>query len=111
MRNRISVLGETVLEGTPVLDKTFVPESLSVVLEGIPEVLEGAFVLLEDISVIVLDGRLVVPEGTALEVDESASLVLVNVAERQSVDADKKHGTTHEMKPKWMMVTPSIPSS
>jgi len=115
-----TILDETVLEGTPVLDKTFVLESLFEVLEEIPEELEGVFVLeslsevlkeipeelervlvpLEGISVTVLDGRPVVLEGTALGVDESVPLVPVNVAERQSADADKKRRTAHEMKSK-----------
>jgi len=43
----------------------------------------------------VLEGSVVL-EGTTLGVDESVSLVLVNVAERQSVDAETSAITNAE---------------
>ena len=67
------MLEETsVLGGRPALERT------SVVLKGILEAPGGIFVT-------VLDRRSVVLEGTPVEVEESVSLVLVKVAERQSV--------------------------
>ena len=60
---------------TPVLEGRLVFERTSVLLEGIPVALEG----------------------TTLGVEESVSVVPVNVAERQSVDVDKS--ATRDAKP------------
>jgi len=68
------VLEET-LDGRPALERP-------VVLKGILEVPGGIFVT-------VLDERFVVLEETPVEVEESALLVLVKVAERQSVVTDR----------------------
>ena len=67
------------LEDASVLDGTLVLERISVVLEGILVVPGGISVT------VLLDRRSVVLGGTSVEVEESVSLVLVKVAERQSV--------------------------
>ena len=66
------------LEETPVLDGRPELERTLVELKGMLEVPGGRFVT-------VLDRESVVLEGTPVEVEESVPLVLVKVAERQSV--------------------------
>jgi len=80
-------IGETVFVETPVLDRIFVLERTSVVLEGMPEVPEGIPVVSEGTPVVVLNGRSVVLGGTTSEVvDESVSVVPVNVGDEVKVD-------------------------
>ena len=96
------------LEDASVLDGTLVLEGTSVAFEGILVVAGG-------MSVIVLEARSVVFGGTSVEVEESVSLELVKVAERQSVVTARSGAengkSAHETGSKWKMATPSIPSN
>ena len=80
------------LEETSVLDGRPKLEITSVVLEGILEV---------PVLVTVLDIRSVVLEGMPVEVEESVSLLLVKVAERQSVVTDRSEAENGKTPTRW----------
>ena len=77
------------LEETTVLDGRLALERTLVVLKGILEVPGGILEVPGGVLVTVLDREFVVLGGTLVEVEESVPLVLVEVAERQSVVTDR----------------------